>query len=310
MIFGGLHVGLKGLYGVTLLENGHLVARASRRFRRLEELPDAYDSVISELSRIGSEEQPDSEHHWTLALEKPHRLLLAPKDASKAFVTQRHDVLEPSLAATVLGAMPQGPGLLISLGQEVRLALVDSTLQFREYRIQEGGGLWWIEELERLALHSVRLQTHLKSCPDGKPELRQVKQLLELGTYPSPDPVLKPRLEKIATKLATMAATLGRRLPGIKRFCISGFLSQSALGTLVTEELQDIAPGLRHTSAKFPPEVGASLMGLAQAKENWELSHLGKPLYKQDLSVDEWEAPKTLVRRLYRLRKPFEDYPS
>ena len=32
------------------------------------------------------------------------------------------------------------------------------------------------------------------------------------------------------------------------------------------------------------------------------------PFFAQDRSIDEWAPPKVLVRRLFRMRKPFERY--
>jgi hypothetical protein len=133
---------------------------------------------------------------------------------------------------------------------------------------------------------------------------------LELGESPTPDPVLKPRLDKVGRQLAEMALRVSSRLPGLKRFALSGFLAQTALGQVVLQNLKKLAPGLRYTDPAFPPEVGSALIALAQGHENREREHLGKPPFSQDRTVDEWTPPKVLIRRLYRTRKPFEDYVS
>lgn len=302
----GLHVGANRLYGVCLAPDGRLLAQASSRFRRLEELADSYDRVVEALNQ----KAPQTDLFWTLGLEKPQRLILAPRNPGLNLVSLKPDVVQPALASVLLGAIPQGPGLLLSLGREVRFALIDSTLAYREYRITEGGGTWWQKELVVLSQHSRRLQTHLSDFSTEEPPLPHLPKLLELGQFPTPDPVLKPRLEKVATRLAEMAQTLTARLPGLKRYCLSGFLARSTLGALVAQNLAKEAPHLRAVDAQFPPEVGSALLGLAQDRENWERDHLGKAPFVQDRTVDEWCPPRVLLRRLFKLRKPFEAYPK
>ena len=301
-VFGGVHVGLSSLYAVALEKDGTVLARAGGRFKEPAEMAQVLEDATAEVCRqLPNEAKPI----WTLALEKPQRLTLAPRRAELAQVGFQPQVVQPALSATLLGAIPTTPGLLISLGREVRFALIDSTLTFREYRIVEGGGAWWQQELPRLAVHSTRLGVHLKNFPKGVPPLSRVSSLLEMGVPPTPDPVLKPRVEKIARKLSEMSATLIHRMPGISRFHISGFLADSSLGRQLGQALQEHARAAR---SEFPPEVGAALSSLALERENWERSHLEKEDFAQDRSVDEWAPPKVLVRRLFRMRKPFERY--
>ncbi len=301
-VYGGVHVGLSSLYAVALDKDGKVLARAGGRFKEPEEMARALEEATAEVCR----QLPDqAKPVWTLALEKPQRLTLAPRRAELAQVNFQPQIVQPALSATLLGAIPTTPGLLISLGREVRFALIDSTLTFREYRVMEGGGGWWQQELPRLAVHSTRLGVHLKNFSEGIPPLSRLATLLELGVPPTPDPVLKPRVEKIARKLSEMAATLVHRMPGISRYHISGFLADSSLGRQLGQALQEHA---RPAHPEFPPEVGAALSSLALEKENWERSHLDKEGFAQDRSVDEWAPPKVLVRRLFRMRKPFERY--
>lgn len=300
--FAGVHVGLSGLYGICLKEDGTVLSKAHQRFAGPEEMGLAYDRVVEQLQ--GNERDP---FVCCLALEKPHRLVLAPRRVP-SYLKFPPQIVQPALSAVLLGAIPGHPGLLISLGKEVRFALIDSTLAYREYRINEGGGAWWQGELMNLSQHSQRLTVHLKDFEGHRPPLDQVPRLLELGTFPTPDPVLKPRLEKVAAQLSGMALTLTSRLPGIKSFAMSGFLADSALGRMLAEKLLASAAHLRWKEARFPPEVGAALSTLALKVENWERAHLGKPAFEQDRSVDEWTPPQVLIRRLYRLRKPFAEY--
>jgi len=263
---------------------------------------EAFETVVEKLRLSGQHAL------WSLGLEKPQRILLAPRNESLKLVSLRPEVVQPALSSVLLGAIPEGPGMLLSLGREVRIALIDSTLTYREYRIAEGGGMWWQAELEKLSQHSLRLRTHLKAFAEGKPPLRSIPQLLDLGRYPTPDPVLKPRLEKIAGKLVKMALNISSRLPGLKRFALSGYLANSALGELIKKGLNEEAPQLKFKKPQFPPEVGSALMALAFERENWERDHLGKEIFSQDRSDDSWSPPQALVRRLYKLRKPFERY--
>lgn len=303
-IFCGLHVGHSSLYGVALSTRGEVLKESDVRFREPSQLPEAYDQVTEAIS--SSIKSQDA--IWTLGLEKVHRPTLAPRRREIPGPELRAQIVQPALASVLLGAIPDRPGLLLSMGREVRIALIDSTLTYREYRFTEGGGSWWQLELTRLAEHSVRLQTHLKSFKDGKPTLKHLPQLLELGQFPTPDPVLKPRLEKMAERLAQMALRACARLPGLEHYSLSGFLGRSSFGDLVAQYLNELAPQLRRRTPKFPPEIGSALLSLAQDRENWEREHLGKPLFSQDQTVDEWTPPRELIRRLYRLRKPFEGY--
>lgn len=280
---------------------------AQARFRGLEELEPAFERVVETLSAALETEGPQP--IWTLALEKIHRPVLAPRRVEIPKPCLAPDIVQPALSSVLLGAIPDRPGLLLNLGREVRIALIDSTLTYREYRFTEGGGDWWRAEVQRLAEHSLRLQTHLKQFSQGKPGLRNIPQLLELGQYPTPDPVLKPRLEKMAGQLAQMVIRATARLPGMEDYALSGYLGKSSFGRLVARRLSEEAPHLRERTPRFPPEVGAALSGLAQERENWEREHLGKELFQQDRTQDDWAPPQELIRRLYRLRKPFERFP-
>lgn len=303
-LFGGLHVGLSGLYGVVLQESGTVLARSNQRFRSAEELGAAYERAAEELrAQLPGFDPP----LWTLALEKPQRLVLAPR-TREARLSLTPQVVQPALSAVLLGSIPTTPGLLISLGQEVRLAAIDSTLGYREFRFQEGGGTWWQREIRRLSEYSQRLKVHLQAYPDHHPPLPQLGRLLEMGRYPTPDPVLKPRLDKIAQRLAEMALTLTLRRPGISNYAFSGFLAESALAQSIGERLEDLAPQLRRQRPRFPPEVGAALTALALFKENAERRHLAKATFAQARSLDDWQPPQVLLRRLFRLRKPFAEY--
>lgn len=304
----GLHVGHASLHGVSLTPEGELLHSAQARFRNLEELEPAFQKVVETLS--AAHEPAGVKPIWALALEKIHRPILAPRrlDIPRPLLTP--DIVQPALSSVLLGAIPDRPGLLLNLGKEVRIALIDSTLTYREYRFTEGGGEWWRAEVSRLAEHSLRLQTHLKQFPQGRPGLRNIPQLLELGQYPTPDPVLKPRLEKMASQLAQMVIRATARLPGMEDYALSGYLGKSSFGKLVARRLAEEAPYLRERKPRFPPEVGAALSGLAQERENWEREHLGKELFQQDRTEDAWAPPQPLIRRLYRLRKPFERFPE
>jgi len=299
-VYGGVHVGLSSLYAVALKADGRALIHTGGRFKEPAMMADVLEEVVAEVrSSVGADPI------WTLALEKPQRMLLAPRQVELAGAKFRPQIVKPALSAVLLGAIPSGPGLLISLGREVRLATIDSTHTFKEYRVMEGGGAWWQQEFPRLAAHSRRLSVHLKDFPQGVPPLSRLVGLLELGRPPSPDAVLQARLEKIAAGVVGMASKLLRRLPGIQRFHISGFLAGSALGQLVAEKLVEHA---RPSGAEFPPEVGAALSSFAMDRENWERSHLGKEPFGQDPGKNEWAPPRELVRRLYRTRKPFEHY--
>lgn len=301
-MFGGLHLGSNSVHAVVLEPDGRVLAADRARFSRPEEMMSAVTDLVAALEERASQE---GKPLWSLALEKPQRVVLAPRRVELPTIDFKPLIVQPALSAVILGAIPSNPGLLLSLGREVRFAVVDSTHTYREYRVVEGGGTWWQAELGRLAVYSQRLTTHLSAYPDSVPPLARIPQLLDLGQPPSPDAVLKPRLEKIATKLVEMAVTLTARLPDLQRFALSGYLAPSSLGSLISEGLTG---RLKQVNPAFPPEVGAALIPLAYERENWEREHLGKPRFEPDRTVDDWAPPKELVRRLFRMRKPFEQY--
>lgn len=274
------------------------MARAAARFDSLEQFPTAFGNVVDALKKESGAETESP--YWTLGLEKPHRIQLPP--------TPGIQVIAPALASVLLGALPTEPGLLVSLGREVRFALIDSTLSYREYRFNEGGGTWWQREIASQAQHSTRLQTHLKSFSEKTPPLKAVPQLLELGSYPTPDPVLKPRLDKTIRQLAEMVTRVTARLPGLSSYSVSGFLANSPLGTGMRKILSETQPKLRFKTPRFPPEVGSCLLSLSHEREDWEREHLGKDPYQPEHSPGDWAPPKPLLRRLYRMREPFQEF--
>jgi hypothetical protein len=211
----------------------------------------------------------------------------------------------PAPQAILLGAVPGGPALLCSLGTEARLAAVDSTNAYREFRLQEGGGAWWTAELPRLAEHSQRLARALADLPGRQKVMKALPRLMEGADSPSPDPVLKARMDGLCTSLAERCVGLSPRLPGVRGLCFSGFLHPGPMSRRVSEAC---APYLQLHEPRFPAEVGAALLGLALYKENQERRHLGKALETGELPVGQWSAPPVLVRRLYRTRKPFERF--
>ena len=204
-----------------------------------------------------------------------------------------------------MGAVPHGPSLLVSLGAELRLGAMDSTHTYREFRLQEGGGTWWTAELPRLAQHSPKLTRALAELPTEQKVLRALPRLLEHADFPAPDPVLKARLDGLSATVAESCLGLSTRLPGVSRMTFAGFLHPSPMSRRIADHC---AAYLRLETARFPAEVGAALLGLALHQENEERRHLGKPLETGESPPDRWGAPPVLVRRLYRLRKPFEHY--
>lgn len=291
----GLQVGRNGVYGIVLRADGHPLARAKFRFQELHRLPDAYTNTLEQLGDL--EGVP-----VVVGLDKVHRSYWRPTERAGP------QLVCPTLSVSLLGAIPHGPGLYLHLGQEIKLAVIDSTHTYREFRFLEGGGSWWLGELQKLSAHSPRLRAHLKTWPEGEVPLAALPQLLEIGQFPTPCAVLKPRLEKVARSLGNTVVTAAARLPGLRRYALGGFLSESGLGRLIHDHLAEHFETLKPTPGRFPPEVGSALIGLAWHKENEERSHLKKdPLALAPVSQD-WAPPPVLVRRLYRMRKPFEEY--
>lgn len=297
-LYGGLHVGGQGVYGAVLARSGLCLARSKARFTRPEELGPAFQEAMSCLPL-------ESLQGGTVVagVDRSQRNLLNIERVPGL------NFVQPHLASCLLGAIPQGPGLYLSLGRQVKLAAIDSTNRYREFRFVEGGGDWWLSELAHLSEHSLRLQSYFKRFKDGRPTLSHLPALLELGRFPNPCPVLKPRLEKMARHLADAVYRASSRLPGIRRFALGGFLAESAIGTLVSELLESDNASVNRVEIRFPPEIGSALLALAFDRENEERTHLGKPRFVYP-EGEPWAPPAELLRKLYRLRKPFEEYPT
>lgn len=290
-------MGRSGVYGCLVDRTGQPLKTSRARFKTPQTLPAAYGEVVTHL--IGEIGQAAV---TVVGLEKQHRRSIP------EFPPPLPEIFQPALASSLLGAIPEGPGLLLSLGREIRIAVIDSTNTYREFRFVEGGGEWWQDQLLALSHHSRRLQLHMKDFGSGRPPLKFVPRLLELGQYPTPDPVLKPKLEKVSQQVARMVHTASARLPGLKRYAVSGFLSDSALSELTVAFLAESAPHLKLRSTLFPPELGSALVGLALDLENEERAHLNREPFVAKPGLNDWTPPVELLRRLYRTRKPFQDY--
>lgn len=217
----------------------------------------------------------------------------------------------PATQAILLGALPHAPGLLISMGSSLRLATCDSTHVYREFRLQEGGGAWWVEELKRISEHSPRLRQRLSAVGAGEAALlRAVPSLLELGDFPGPDPALKIRLDGLCNTISNSCLGLSTRLPGLGRIALSGFLHPSAMSRRIVRNLTEPNSHLRLPAPRFPAPIGSALVALAAHKEIEEQQLLGKssPSVGEKPKLGDWGAPVDLVRRLYRMRKPFDRY--
>ncbi len=242
-----------------------------------------------------------------VGLDKAHRSFLPMSEIQNRLGSEVSLLTVPAPLAILLGALPSGPGLLLSLGTDLKLVALDSTHVYREFRLQEGGGQWWVGELSKLAEHSTRLSRALSDHTSPARLMKALPQILELGDFPGPDPVLKARLDGLSLTIAESCVGLASRLPGVRRLVMSGFLHPSSLSQRVSEACDG---ALSQPEPQFPAEVGAALLGLALAKENQERVHLSKPLESGRLPATQWGVSPVLVRRLYRLRRPFEKFPT
>jgi hypothetical protein len=300
----GVHVGRGSLRASLLSERGTPIAGLERRFAQPRLFPEAIESAFAEL---GAHPEWSRLRGACVGLDKGQRVVL-PLQLLERHLGEGVPLLTvPAQAAILLGAVPEGPSLLVSLGSELRLAALDSTNAYRDFRLQEGGGAWWTRELVKLARHSPRLAGALQELGNEQRVMKALPRLLERGDFPSPDPVVKARLDGLCATIAESCLGLCSRLPGIKRISFAGFLHPSPMSRRIGEAC---AAELRVHSARFPAEVGAALLALALHKENEERRHLGKPLETGQLPPGRWEAPPLLVRRLFRLRRPFEDFAS
>ena len=287
-----------------LQQDGRVRRIWESRYRGFAELSEALSSLLSECSR-----QTDNKdlRSVVLGLDKGHRSSLALSEMQRQLGDEVPLLAVPAPLAILVGALPSSPGLLLSLGTDLKLVALDSTHVYREFRLQEGGGQWWVGELSRLSQHSPRLAQALEIHPTPGKTMKALPKLLELGDFPGPDPVLKARLDGLSMTIAESCVGLASRLPGVRRLVMSGFLHPSPLSQRVLELSQE---ALLQPQPRFPAEVGAALLGLALHKENEERQHLGKPLETGRLPATGWGVSPVLLRRLYRLRRPFEQFHS
>ncbi len=281
--------------------------------RRFSEGNDVALGLVSLLEEWSSHQAWQTLKGLGLGLEKSQRLHLPSALLRERLPKSANLVMLPATQAILLGAIPYAPGLLISLGSALRLATCDSTHVYREFRLQEGGGAWWVQELLRISEHSPRLRQRLSALGANESQLlRAVPSLLELADYPGPDPVLKIRLDGLCTTIANSCLGLSSRLPGLGRVALSGFLHPSPMSQRITRNLTEQDTHLRIPKPRFPASVGAALVALAAHKEMQERQLLGKSSQSsgEAAKLGDWGAPVDLIRRLYRIRKPFDRYPS
>lgn len=302
--FLGTHVGRNSLRVRIVEENGYPTALAQRRFQKPQDLPEALESAFTELSGSPA---------WgglagaAIGLDKAQRPLLPPQVVSGWLPQDVPLLMLPAQLAILLGAVPSGPSLLVSLGIELRFAAVDSTNTYRDYRLQEGGGGWWTQELPKLAKHSPRLSQAIAPHDTRQKLMKALPRLLEMGDFPAPDPVLKIRLDGLCESISESCLGLATRLPGVQSMSLAGFLNPSAMSERICA---GCAGHLRLHNPRFPAEVGAALLAFALYKENQERRHLDKPLETGQLPPDRWSAAPVLLRRIYRTRRPFDRFPE
>jgi hypothetical protein len=299
----GIHIGRGSLRARLLAIDGTPAYLLEKRFAGGDELGARIKACFLELARLP---QWGSLASVSVGLGKEHRHSLPEVELRSLLPAAVPLLTLPAQQAVLLGALPSGPSLSLSLGAELRLAAVDATHVYQEYRFQEGGGLWWTEELLKLSEHSPRLTRSLAGLGDRRRILRALPRLLEGADFPAPDPVLKVRVDSLSSSIAESCLGLSTRLPGIRVMTMAGFLHPSPLSRRVSQACSGY---LRQQQARFPAEVGAALLGLALHLENEERRHLGKPPEDGRPSRDRWTASPTLVRRLFRTRRPFPDFP-
>lgn len=297
--FLGIHLGRASFGARLLTDSGREIDRAERRFRGHTELEHALAELVESWVARGSP------HSVVIGLEKGHRSSLALHQLKAKLAAEVALLTVPATLSVLLGALPSGPGMLLSMGSNLRIATVDSSHSFRELRMQEGGGQWWSMELSKLAQHSPRLSQAMAQHRSGPQLMKAVPRLLETGDYPSPDPVLKARLDKLGQSVAESCLNVASRLPGVRRLVLSGYLHPSPMSRRVLEACEGT---LDLPQPRFPAEVGAALLGLALYKENQERLHLGKPPETGQFPATDWGASPVLLRRLFRLRKPFPEF--
>lgn len=310
-LFLGAQCGRRSLHASVLRQDGRSLAEFRVRLGQLHEINDNLRLFLEQVQSALTAEQWDNLRAVCLGVEKFHRSHLNVEGLRGLLPSQATLICVPAPASHLLGAYPGGPAVLTNLGADLKLTVIDSTLTYREFRLNEGGGNWWLAQLQKLSEHSPRLSREFSRLGPAEPadRLRYLPRLLELGDFPGPDPVLKPKLDKISETVADRILAITARLPGVRRVVLGGFLHPGSVSERIVRHIKSEAPGLRVVEPRFLPEVGAALFGLAHLKENEERNHLGKPrLEGFVVSGKDWTSPPDLVRRLHRTRKPFEEY--
>lgn len=301
--FLGVHTGRASLRGCLVAQDGCLVASDEKRFRNAASWRAALLACIAELRRAPGWEAVAA---IAVAIEKSHGCAFPSRELQALRPEGVPLLCLPAPMAVMLGAIPGTPSLLVSLGAELRLATLDSAHNYREYRLQEGGGIWWTHEFTRLAPHSAKLQRALIAHPSATRLTKAVPELLHYAEYPAPDPVLKARLDGLCRTIAESCLGLASRQPGVRLMSTAGYLASSPMGRRIVD---GCAGYLEYRTPRFPPEVGAALVSLAVFTENQERALLGKAPETGQLPSGVWGLPASLLRRLPRIRRPFERYP-
>ncbi len=309
----GIHIGQRSVYSAHIHPDGRPLNRSTQTYREDQDKAKGLTALV-EVEEARARESGSILSVVCLAMDLPDWRTYG-SDLFRAWNSRFPfpTLVVPSRAAVLLGAFPQRAAFITILGAELRFVALDVSLTFRDVRWHEGGGHWWLEEFHRLGPHSQRLQQSLSSLETkavGK-RLQAVPKILELADYPGPDPVLKARLDKIGLALAERCAVVASRLPGVVRYSLAGYLSQSVLGQRLRRELEKLPGSPVFHSPHFPPEVGAAALAWSFWSENRERKMLDRPdlfLELTQKNVGKWGPPKTLVRRLYRAPRLFPNY--
>ncbi|MCA9792910.1 MAG: hypothetical protein KC910_13980 [Candidatus Eremiobacteraeota bacterium] len=206
--------------------------------------------------------------------------------------------------ALLCGALGCRPGVVITSATTARALGIDRGLKPRQLE-QDGGSAGWLAEQglasraqsPRLAQAAARLYGSKE--PEGVARLAFCREVLELATFPGPDPICRALVLKAARSLCDLTRYLVPRVQTLERATWAGVGMNEPLLEAYFQELQQHLPGLPWRQPRFTPEVGCAL--LAQAGYDERQRRDDQAASSRKVGPDVW-------RHVFRNRKPFPEY--
>lgn len=203
--------------------------------------------------------------------------------------------------ALLCGALGCRPGLVLQAGSVARVHGVDQTGKLRSLEQDTGSAEWLVTQALEGASASPRLKAAVDQHHQEHTPLAFCQQVLELASFPGPEPHCRALVRKAARSLSDLVRHLMPRL--LVREPPRASWTGVALREPLLEEFQSEVfryhPQLRWAPPRFGPEVGSALLALAGFQERERRGDFECTVRR--VGPDVW-------RYVYRMAKPFPGY--